>query len=359
MESASLPRTLDVEESVSTRPFHDETRRSIVERRLVTILRTVMLFALVTLTMPVLLLVGAVTDLGRWIVRRTPWMSLRLILFAWVYLGAELVGLAWLFGIWVASGFGAAEKRLVEWTWPVQTWWAATLFGSVRRLFSIDVAVEGDALVEPGPIIAMFRHASIVDNLLPAVLVSDRHDIRLRWIIKRELLSVPALDVAGTRLPNYFVDRASSDPRRELRNIRRLAADLGRHDGVLIYPEGTRFTLRRRARALEDLEERDPDLHARAEQLEYVLPPRIGGALALLDQGYDVLLCGHEGLDGFARISDVWSGALVGRTVRVRFWRKTAESIPQVRAERIEWLFDQWTAIDRWIASVKKGSLRG
>lgn len=336
------------------RPFHDETRSTILERRLVTISRSVLLFVVLTITFPIALGLAVLVDLGRWIVTRRPWMAVRLLLFGWIYLAAELVGLAWLSLGYLVSGFGRSQSIMLRMTWPVQTWWASTLFSSVQRLLQMTLVVEGADLAAPGPLIAMFRHASIVDNLLPAVLFGRDADMKLRWILKRELLAVPALDVAGTRLPNYFVDRNSSDPRGELRKIRRLGTDLGHNEGVLIYPEGTRFTEQRRVRALEQLEDRDPELYEHAAGLEHVMPPRIGGPITLLDLGYDVVLCAHEGLDGFARISDVWSGDLVGSTVHVKLWRFPASSIPPTRKERVTWMFDQWKRIDQWIDTTKQ-----
>jgi 1-acyl-sn-glycerol-3-phosphate acyltransferase len=331
------------------RAFHEEPRASVVKRRLVTVPRVVLLFVVVSFLMPVLMAAGIAVDAARWALTRRPWMSVRLIAFAWVYLTAEIVGLVGFFGTWVASGFGLNQRRLVATAWPLQRWWARTLFDAVQRLFHIDLDVTDLDVTAPGPIVAMFRHASIVDNLLPAVLLTDQQGYRLRWILKRELLAEPALDIAGTRLPNYFVDRRSADPRNEIRSIRRLAAGLGAGDGVLIYPEGTRFTPARRRRALQRLQERNPELHDRAEQLTNVLPPRIGGALTLLEAGYDVVVCAHEGLDGFSHIRDVWSGALVGKTVNVKFWRLPAEGIPRGRKERIDWLFTQWEHVDQWI----------
>jgi 1-acyl-sn-glycerol-3-phosphate acyltransferase len=324
-----------------------------VRRRLISIPRSLLLFVATTALLPVLLIGGVAVDTIRWAVHRRPWMSLRLIAFGWIFLAAEAWGLARFLGHWVLSGFGSRREWLVAKAWPVQTWWARTLLTSVRRLFRLTLRVEDAAWARPGPIIAMFRHASIVDNLLPAVLLTHGQGLRLRWIIKRELLWVPALDVGGTRLPNYFVDRDSSDPRTEIRRIRALAADLGKDEGVLIYPEGTRFTERRRTRALAALEQRDPELFARARRLRHLLPPRIGGPLTLLDTGYDVVMCGHEGLGGFAKIRDIWSGALVGRTINVKFWRFGASEIPPNRRERIAWLFDQWAQVDAWIEATK------
>jgi 1-acyl-sn-glycerol-3-phosphate acyltransferase len=338
--------------------FHPEPRARIVRRRLVTVPRAFLLFTLLTLFAPVVATAAVVVDLARWIGRRRPWMATRLLAFGWVFLAVQVWGLLWLFASWVRAGFGTDRRRLVEAAWPVQAWWARTLFRAVRRLFRLRLEVEGLEVARPGPVVAMFRHASIIDNLLPAVLLTDQLGLQLRWIIKRELLSYPDLDVAGKRLPNYFVDRNSDDPRGELRSIAALGENLDENEGVLIYPEGTRFTAGRRARALERLAATRPDLLERASALRHVLPPRLGGVLTLLGSGHDVLLCAHEGLGGFARLNDLWSGAIVGTVVRVRFWRFAAADIPSARVERVTWMYDRWRQIDDWIEA-SRGTAEG
>lgn len=327
-----------------------EPRSRVILRRLYTIPRSILLFMLLVALAPILIPIAAFVDLARWLARRTPAMTVRLLAFAFVFLAVELIGLIWLFLSWIRAGFGSSRARLRADAWPIQIWWARTLLGAVKRLFRLELAVTGQDQAAPGPIIAMFRHASIVDNLLPAVLLTAELGIKLRWIVKRELLTLPSLDVAGKRLPNYFVDRQAPDPRAELRRVRALGQELSANDGVLIYPEGTRFTPQRFSRAIDRMQRADDRLLAQAEQLRYVMPPRPGGTLALLDSGADVVVGAHQGLEGFARISDLWSGALVGRTISVRLTRIAADTIPTARRARAEWLYDVWAEIDHWIA---------
>ena len=99
---------------------------------------------------------------------------------------------------------------------------------------------------------------------------------------------------------------------------RALAQGLGPDDGVLIYPEGTRFTPERRARAIARISERDARLAARAERIRHLLPPRLGGVGALLDGApdADVVVIAHHGFDGLRLVSDIWRGGLVGLVVR-------------------------------------------
>jgi 1-acyl-sn-glycerol-3-phosphate acyltransferase len=278
-------------------------------------------------------------------------MGIRLYSFGVTYLLAELVGLLALGIVWGAAGFGRAQDRLLAWTFAIQNAWAAALMAAVRTIFGLRFQVEGQEAVLPGPILLLVRHASIVDNLLPSAFVSSPHGIRLRYVLKRELLSDPCLDVAGNRLPNYFVERGSNDTAGELAAIRRLADGLGVQDGVLIYPEGTRFTPAKQKRALEKLSAGDPEIYHRAQELRHVLPPRPGGPLALLEatDPADVVVLTHHGLDGFAHLRDIWEGGMVNTTVRVAIWRIRRSELPTDPSEQVQWLYGVWHRVDAWI----------
>ena len=123
---------------------------------------------------------------------------------------------------------------------------------------------------------------------------------------------------------------------------------------MLIYPEGTRFSAAKRARVLERLA-REGDL----KQLEYarslhsVLPPRTGGALALLEAAphADVVVCAHTGFEGAATLAQIWRGELLHQTIRVRFERIPRASIPTSRDAQAAWLRERWQEIDAWLAS--------
>ena len=332
--------------------FHPERRADVVRRRIKTIPRSILLFAALTLLAPIAFTVALIVDTARFVLFRRPFMAIRMLAFGWIWLYTEMVGITRFFLHWVGAGFGRNRKMMVERAYKTQAWWARVLFASVQRLFRLNLEVEGLDAANPGPVLAMFRHASIIDNLLPAALLTDQRGLKLRWLIKKELLQVPSLDVGGNRLPNYFVDRNAQDPREELRRIRALTQHLAEDEGLLIYPEGTRFTESRRTRALEKLQESASHLYDRASQLRYVLPPKVGGVLSLLDAKADPLICAHEGLGGFAKIKDIWSGAMLNRTIRVKFWRVSYDEVPKDRKGRVDWLFEQWEAIDTWIASV-------
>lgn len=316
-----------------------DSPRSSILRRLRTVPLFLLLFLVTTVALPVLLVVAVAVDAVRWASRRRPWMATRLTLFLWVYLAAEAVAIVALFVAWALP----PRDRLVERTYRLQARWAAVLFGAARRLFSLRFDVEGEEAVAPGPIVVLMRHASIVDNLLPALFVAAPHGLRLRYVLKRELLSDPSIDIAGLRLPNCFVLRGADDAEAEVARVRALAAGLGPSEGVLIYPEGTRFTPAKRLRAIERVPQ--------AAELKHVLPPRPGGTLAVLETGADVVVCAHHGLDGFASIGDLWRGGLVRRTVRIRFSRFPGASLPETREGRTAWLWQRWHEVDDWIGA--------
>lgn len=324
-------------------------RRSPLPRRLRTVPLLYLATAIVWFAAPFLFPIALVVDAGRWLVSRRPFMAVRLIAFLLAYLTAEAIGVARLFGGWVGSGFGRTGDRMFRNAFAIQKWWAGLVFASVKSIFRLDVRATGLEAVDPPPFILLARHTSIVDNLLPSHFISRPHGTHVRYVMKDELLVDPALDIAGNRLPNYFV-RRGGDGERESAAIRRVAATMGQDEAVLIYPEGTRFTLEKRARALAALERRNPELHARASRWANVLPPRLGGTLALLEgTGADVVILSHRGLDGFARVADIWRGGMVGRRVDVRFERIRRPDIPEGRSERATWLYDRWEDIDHWV----------
>jgi len=310
----------------------------------------VALFVVITLFAPLLLAAAVVVDLALWLLRRKPWMAVRLVVMLWCFLLGELRGLAVLAAIWIRSGGRDSRRRRVR-VYRLRQTWAAGHLGAIQRLFGLRFEIEGLAEVAPGPVVILMRHASIIDNAMPDAVVGRAHDLGLRFVLKREMRMLPTADIGGGWVPTSFVHRASGDTDRELAQLRRLALDLDADEGVLIYPEGTRSTPAKLARAQQVIRERQPEIAPLADKLRHVLPPRLGGPLTLLDaaRGTDVVFCGHVGLDGFERIADIWAGGLVGTTVRVKFWRHPAAEVPVDRDELIAWLYAQWQILDDWI----------
>jgi len=318
-----------------------------ITRRLATVPSVTALFVLLWLGAPLILPVAVVVDGVRRAASGRPPMATRLTIVAMVYSLAEIAGLIALGASWIACA-GGALFDLTPSTFAIQKAWAATIFRAVTAVFSLDVRVDGADTIRRAPYLILARHASIIDNLLAAVLISRPHGIGVRYVMKRELLVDPALDVAGHRLPNVFISRSGADS--EADAIGRLGATMSDREATLIYPEGTRFTAQKRDRALRILRRRHPELHEAASTMMNVLPPRPAGTLALLDATVcDVVFMAHRGLDGFARVVDIWRGSMVGSRVDVWFRRVPRADIPSGRDARIEWLFSEWTRMDAWI----------
>jgi 1-acyl-sn-glycerol-3-phosphate acyltransferase len=310
-------------------------------------------FLVLTLLFPLALLAAVIVDLVLWLRRRKPWMAVRLVAMAWWFLFGELRGIAGLAGIWIVTGgpAGAGSLRRRRLVYALRIHWARSHLGGVRVLFGLTFEVDGLELAGPGPVIVLIRHASIIDNAMPDAIVGHAHGLGLRFVLKRELQMIPTIDIGGRWVPTIFVRRASTDPEGEVARLRRLAEDLGEGEGVLIYPEGTRHTDAKLASAQAVIAKRQPAIAPLANRLRNVLPPRLGGPLALLDeaQGADVVVCGHVGFDGFEYISDIWAGGLVGTTVKVRFWRTPAAEVPAGAEDRVAWLYERWQVLDDWV----------
>jgi 1-acyl-sn-glycerol-3-phosphate acyltransferase len=189
----------------------------------------------------------------------------------------------------------------------------------------------------------------MIDTMLPARFVVRPHGIKLRYVLKKELLVDPALDVGGNRLPNYFIDR-SGNPEKELAGLRSLARSLPADEGVLIYPEGTRYSEEKQLAYSQRWAAVGGVLGAIALGYRRVLPPRPAGTLAILEvSSADVVVLAHRGLEGFATMSDMWTGGLVGGVVDLCFWRVPRAQIPEGDEARAEWLFRLWGEIDSWV----------
>lgn len=322
-------------------------------RRLITIPSVFIAWALSLLLFPVLFVSAMVVDGWRALRAGTTPVAGRLVTFLLAYLSAEVFAMLGFLVVWLFTGFGRARARLVRMTYALQRWWANYLWEAARLIFRLELAIEGGGLAAPGPILVLSRHASIVDNILPFQLFSRSQRLKLRYVIKRELLIDPALDIAGNWLPNHFVDRGGGDTESELAALRRLGTGLTPTDGLVIFPEGTRFTPAKQRRALAILAQRNPRLHRLASGLRLLLPPRPGGVLALLEASRaDVVVMAHHGLDGFADLKDIWNGGMVGRTVAVRLTRVPFDQVPQGRAEITEWLFGVWQEMDDWLSAL-------
>ncbi len=327
-----------------------ESRVSIWRRRVVSMPLYVALAALLWGGAPLWLLLAAASDLPA--VRRNRFAHTRAVAFFAAYLGCELWGLIGAAAVWIVTlgGRGARRERFVSANFVLQRLWARAIYRSAVFCFSMTVETEGLGAAAVGPFFLFVRHSSTADTVLAAALIAHPERMRLRYVLKRDLLWDPCLDVVGRRLPNAFVARSSSQHESDLLRVERLARDLDDRSGVLMYPEGTRFRPAKLTASVEALRRRgEVALAEIAATFTHVLPPRTGGPIRLMETapGVDVLFLDHTGFEGAASFREFWSGALVGRRVRVRVRRVPASEIP-VQA-RATWLFERWKELDTWV----------
>ena len=322
-------------------------------RRAITIPAYFICFALLLGLSPWLLPLAVLTDL----VRRSRFALVRMLAFLLLYFTFEVAGILASLVLWLIGGPWISQnvERYLRWNFKLQCGWARVLAGGAFRIFSLRLEVEGLEDYSGRPILLFTRHVSTADTVLPALLISIPQGVILRYVIKRELLADPCLDIVGNRLPNHFVRRGSGQTDREVQAIGRLMQDLTPGHGVLMYPEGTRFTVLKRERILRRLEESgDQQALKRAQSMPLVLPLRLAGSLALLEAnpGADAVFCIHTGFESTLSMAELWRGDLVKARVRVKFWTVPFEKIPRGREALSDWMWEQWAmanaCLEKW-----------
>ena len=324
----------------------DASRATTWLRRAITIPGLVVLLVLDLAALPFVLLGALVADL----VRHRRLLGVRFHLAVACALVMHVVGLVLVFGAWVVGVFMGREREL-QLDVRFEAWWASAMWRAATWLFGMHVVVEGADALAGGPLVLMARHASLLDVLLPVIFLSGKYGLAVRYVAKRELLWDPFVDIVGHRVPSAFVRRDSREHAREIELVDALASDLGIHDGLVIFPEGTRFTEAKRRHILASLEGTDAAAFAHATRLKHLLPPHAGGPLGVLEsaKGADVVFCAHTGLEGANHLRDLRAGSLLGATVHVRFWRVRASDIPDDATARLMWLRAWWERLDGWI----------
>ncbi|MCB8914787.1 MAG: 1-acyl-sn-glycerol-3-phosphate acyltransferase [Thermoleophilales bacterium] len=230
--------------------------------------------------------------------------------------------------------------------------WARNHLIAIRILFGLKFELEGMENTGPGPFILMPRHVSILDNLIGDVFIGHPQRIGVRYVIKEEIRALTPIDIGGRWIPTVFVKRGSLDSKTEIGAVRALTHDMSPGEIMAIYPEGTRPTRKKIERAQEVIAEKQPEIAPMAARLNHLLPPRLGGPLAILDEargGIDIVFCGHVGFEGLRTVADVMAGVLVGRHIKIRFWRFKGSEIPEGEMARTEWLYEKWQMIDDWV----------
>jgi 1-acyl-sn-glycerol-3-phosphate acyltransferase len=314
-------------------------------RRLITIPAALAGFVVLTLLFPVLAVVALVSDrLGR---RRL--IALRTLAMVELYLACEVMALAASTLVWVSRGSAGSSRRRYL---ALQGWWARVLFRGAVWIYSLEVEFDvGGASGDGGPALILVRHTSQLDTLLPLDLIAGELGLDLGYVVKRELLLSPSLDIIGSRLRNAFVLRDGTDTDRELGRLREMATGIGDGEGLVIFPEGTLYSEETRRRALDAVGRVDEARASRFAARMHTLPPRRGGVLAVLEAApeADVVVVVHTGLEGIATFRSMLWASLVGRRVEVAAWRVPRGEMPEGAEQQVEWLDEEWGRLDRWV----------
>lgn len=311
-----------------------------LKRRLVTVPGLVVGAVLLTALIPVWLPLAIVVDAVR---LRFRFPIARLLAFGLGWAWLETAGVSAAAVLWLAG-----QRRSAAPHYGLQRWWAANLMAWLRVTTGITVDTRGLEAFTPGPTVLLCRHASLADSLLSAWVVTTRCRLAPRYVLKRELLADPCLDVVGNRLPNHFLDRNATDSTAELDALRALGREMGVHDVAVIFPEGTRSSPTKRARAMERIAERDPERAARLAGLRHLLPPRPAGSAALIEgcPGADIVLGWHVGFDGL----DTFGGILRHLARRPRPVVFEARRIARADVPSGEaftnWIDEHWLTLD-------------
>ncbi|MFU8806980.1 MAG: 1-acyl-sn-glycerol-3-phosphate acyltransferase [Bradymonadaceae bacterium] len=314
------------------------------KRRALTIPLWLLLAIILPVVLPAVVLVLLIYDL----IRPSRFSATRTAIFFTHFFVLEAMGLVIATWIWIRGLLGLEKTAYQLANRRLQRWWARGLFWGSVRIYSMNIDIDGLELLEdPTPSVVLSRHASTLDTMLPLAVVRE---LKLfRYVIKAELLASPALDVVGQRFPNVFVRRGTGDPEKEIRRVLALSQDLEENAAVMVYPEGTRFTAKKRERLLKKFDD-DKEMLALAKSLKYTLPPlREGGVKLLMSTRTDVVFIAHRGIDRAGAMSDLIKGGMTRAHLEISIWRVPAEEVPRDADGVRDFLMENWRRIDRFV----------
>jgi 1-acyl-sn-glycerol-3-phosphate acyltransferase len=334
-------------------------------RRLLAPVYLVVYLALLVLSvvlLPVLFLIALVASLPM----QGNYRAVRLLFFFLTYLVFEILALIASFVLWVASGFGwkIRSYRFQLAHYGILRRGFVALVRVARRLFHLEITTDAASWSPlddgvPGSDNAMIvaaRHAGPGESVLLIETLMNHTHLRKPRMVAKDLLQLdPAIDVLFNRIPNRFINpnpgSHGSDVEQE---IGVLAAGLTHTDALLIFPEGGNFTDRRRTKAIERLRSYGMEgMAKRAEAMATVLAPKPGGLFAAHTAApeADMIFVAHTGIEHLSTVRDIWHGLPQNKTLYMRWNFIPAADIPDDEDEFVDWLFDWWADIDRWIRS--------
>jgi 1-acyl-sn-glycerol-3-phosphate acyltransferase len=321
-----------------------------LRRRLISVSGLVLAAVVLTATLPLWLPIAVVVDLVR---LRFRFPIARLLLFGVCWSWIETGGVLRAFALWLRGRAGDERAH-----YALMAWWSGALMSALAATTGIRPRLEGIDALAGGNAIVLARHVSLADSLVSGWATCTKAGLRPRYVLKRELLFDPCLDIVGLRVPNHFLDRTATDGSVELDALRELGDGVGPPDVVaVIFAEGTRSNDRKRARALEKIAEGNPARAERLGGLRRLLPPRPAGSVALLDgaPAADVVFAWHTGFDGL----DSFGGMISKLSRPLPPARFVVRRVPRAEVPAGDgfgdWLDEQWLRMDAEVDEALRG----
>ena len=319
-------------------------------RRPISIVILTLSFLLLPVLTPLGLLIAVVVDLMERARGSNGFRRSRAVLLVSTLIVVDFVAFLVTLSVFALSPRGASPRRDARFHWLMTAWTTAIIRVLAATVpFSIDRS--GIAGVSLANTIVISRHRSLLDAVLPASIIGQA-GLMARYTLKEDLRWEPNIDLVGHAIPHRFVTRAPENLDAELARIRELGSFIGPDSAGLIFPEGTFFTERRKEQVVTSLERRDPKHAESARRMRYLLPPRPGGTLALLEGApdADVVIMGHVGFEPFGTLTEILQNLGGQNQVTMKAWRYPRSQIPADQSDQIDWLFERWLELDEWIA---------
>ena len=315
-------------------------------RRPVMVLGVVAMALLLLVLMPVWLPIMLVVDAVQmnW---RFPLVRFTAFGLMWAWL--ETLGIVAAVCLWAVG-----QSRNQNANFVLQKLWTRGVVGALGLTVGLHIEVEGADTLGDGPFIALCRHASLADSVMSAWVFMTASGLRPRYVLKKELKLDPCLDVVGHRLPNYFLDRSSSDLAAELQGIEQMAQGLSAQEIAVIFPEGTRANDVKRQRILERVREKSPERAEKLEKLKYLMAPKTAGVTALLSAVPNAKVvtmwhAGFDGMDSFRGIVQHLAKSAVKVQVKVTEHQRATVATGEAF---VAWLDGQWCAMDHAVGVI-------
>jgi len=317
----------------------------------------ILVTALVTALSPLLLLVALMASpfvSGRW-------RPLRIAAFTILFMHREVEAILACTCLWLLCLGRVQTPQMQRRHYLLMRWFLSSARRWGELLLAVTVQVTDDGFAETvlaadqRPLLVLSRHSGPGDTFYLVDMLLDRYRREPRIVMKEILKLDPCIDLAGSRLPNYFVPPPLQ--RRDgswESSIADLSATMNACGALLLFPEGGNFSEQRRRRRLALLLRRGRRLDAeRAARMHYVIAPEPGGALTALNAapGADVILIAHGGLSGLGSTGGLFRRAPIDQVFRVHLWHIERAAIPDGDEAQRQWLLDCWQCIDDWVAT--------